>query len=130
VVPFVALLLVCLAALWLVLVGLLCTVTPSRALHYLSLMGSNWTINLVELVPRGLIGLAMVVHAPVSKAPAGLSVFGWFLAISAIAILAVPRARHHAFAAGAAQRIPKWAVRWLVSPISIAAGLVLGWVAF
>ena len=124
-----ALLAVCLAALWLMLVGLLCAAAPRRALHFLSRMGSSWTINLAELVPRGLIGLAMVIHAPASKAPDEFTVFGWFLAISAAAILVVPRARHHAFAAGAAARIPEWTVRWLVSPISLGVGFLLAWSA-
>lgn len=124
-----ALLAVCFAGLWLVLVGLLCAAAPVRALHYLSRMGSTWRINLAELVPRGLIGLAMVVNAAASKAPTEFLVVGWFLAVSALAILAVPRARHHAFASAAAQRIPAWTARWLICPISIAAGLILVWAA-
>ncbi len=124
-----ALLAVCFAGLWLVLVGLLCAAAPVRALHYLSRMGSTWRINLAELVPRGLIGLAMVGHAPLSKAPAAFVVIGWFLAVSALAILAVPRTRHHAFAEAAAQRIPAWTVRWLIGPISISAGIILAWAA-
>jgi hypothetical protein len=124
-----ALITVCLAGFWLVLVGLLCAAAPTRALHYLSRMGSSWRINLAELVPRGLIGLAMVAHAPASKAPMEFELVGWFLAISALAILAVPRARHHAFASAASRRIPVWTTRWLICPISIAVGLVLFWAA-
>ena len=124
-----ALITVCLAGFWLVLVGLLCAAAPTRALHYLSRMGSSWRINLAELVPRGLIGLAMVAHAPASKAPMEFELVGWFLAVSALAILAVPRTRHHAFAEAAAQRIPAWTVRWLIGPISISAGIILAWAA-
>ncbi|HQV03279.1 MULTISPECIES: hypothetical protein [unclassified Novosphingobium] len=128
-VAILALLGVCFAGLWLALVGLLCAASPARALQYLSRMGSTWPINLAELVPRGLIGLATVVHAPASKAPTEFFVVGCFLAVSALAILAVPRARHHAFAMAASQRIPAWTVRWLISPISITAGIVLIWAA-
>jgi hypothetical protein len=125
-----ALLIVCMAGLWLVLVGLLCAAEPARALHYLSRMGSSWAVNLAELLPRGLVGLAMVIRAPASKAPAEFTVFGWFLAISALAILAVPRKSHHAFALAAAKRFPSSAARWLVSPISVAGGIALTWAAF
>lgn len=125
-----ALLAIVAAAVWLLFVSLLCAAAPERALHYLSRMASTWRVNLVELGIRGAVGAAMVLRAPASAAPQLFHVAGWFLAITAALILAVPRERHAAFSQAAARRIPKSVVRWLIAPISLAGGIALAWVAF
>lgn len=120
-----ALLVIIAAGLWLVFVAMLCALKPDRALHYLSLMGSTWRINLTELGIRTLIGLAMVARAPVSSDPAALAVIGWFLAATAAIILAIPRERHAAFSRWSASIIPAVFVRWFVAPISLLGGAAL-----
>lgn len=117
------------AGAWLGFVAVLCAAAPERALHYLSLMASTRRINLLELGIRGAVGAAMVLRAPASIAPQFFELAGWFLAITAALILAVPRERHAAFARAAARRIPKPVVRWLVAPIALAGGIALLWAA-
>ena len=125
----IALLVIVAAGLWLAFVALLCAIAPDRALHYLSLMASTWRINLLELGTRCLVGAAMVARGPDSSVPELFQIVGWFLVITAAAILAVPRERHAAFARWSAQNIPRATVRWLVAPVSLAASVALAWAA-
>lgn len=120
-----ALLIIVAAGLWLGFVALLCAIKPDRALHYLSLMGSTWRINLTELGIRALIGFAMVVRAPASSAPQAFAVIGWFLVATAAIIVAIPRERHAAFSRWSASLIPRPFVRWIVAPVSLLGGAAL-----
>lgn len=120
-----ALIVIVAAGLWLGFVALLCALKPDRALHYLSLMGSTWRINLTELGIRALIGLAMVVRAPASSAPQVFALIGWFLAATAAIIVAIPRERHAAFSRWSARLIPAAFVRWFVAPSSMLGATLL-----
>jgi hypothetical protein len=120
-----ALLIIVAAGLWLGFVAVLCALKPDRALHYLALMGSTWRINITELGIRALIGLAMVVRAPLTAAPPLFEAIGWFLAATAAIILAIPRERHAAFSRRSAGLIPPWFAQWIVAPASLLGGIAL-----
>ena len=124
----VALLVVLLGAAWLGFVGLVCLVRPMRAKAALARMGSNWRIQLGEHIPRGIVGLAMVLRAPASKAPQLFEVGGWFIVASSIAIMLLPMRWHNAYAVWWSERIPLGAYRILSLP-TLAAAVALAYAA-
>ena len=123
-----ALAVVLLGAAWLAVVGMVCLLTPERARVALAHMGSNWRVQLGEHIPRAIVGWAMVLHAPLSKAPAVLEIAGWFILASSILILLVPMRWHNAYAVWWAQRIPLAAYRVLARP-TVGMGALLAYAA-
>lgn len=122
-----ALLIVLAGAAWLALVALVCLLRPERAQQSLAAMGSSWRWQLGEHVPRAIVGFAMVLHAPPSKAPQLLEVGGWFLVASSILILAVPMRWHNRYAVWWAERIPLVAYRLLALP-TLAMAVLLAYI--
>ena len=123
-----ALAVVLLAAGWLGVVGMVCILSPEKARAGLAHMGSNWRIQLGEHIPRAIAGGAMVLHAPLSKAPAVFEIAGWFILASSILILLVPMRWHNAYAVWWAQRIPLAAYRVLAMP-TVGLGALLAYAA-
>ncbi|UIP07552.1 hypothetical protein LY632_03895 [Erythrobacter sp. SDW2] len=122
-----ALLVVLTGAAWLALVALVCLARPHRAREGLASMGSNWRWQLGEHVPRAIVGLAMVLRAPLAKAPHLLEIGGWFLVASSILILAVPMRWHNRYAVWWAERIPLAAYRLLALP-TLAMAVLLAYI--
>lgn len=111
---------------WLFLVGLYALLSPEKARAALAAMGSNWRIQLGEHIPRAIVGIAMVLHAPYSKLPGLFGIAGWFIVASSLVILALPMRWHNAYSRWWAERIPTKAFRFL----SIAAFLLAGAMAY
>jgi hypothetical protein len=123
-----AVLLVVLAgAAWLALVAQVCLIRPERARQSLASMGSNWRWQLGEHIPRAIVGLAMVLRAPQSKAAQLFEIGGWFLVASSILILAVPTRWHNRYAVWWAERIPLVAYRLLALP-TLALAVLLAYI--
>ncbi len=106
---------------WLVGLSLFMLVSPHRALGALAAMGGSGLIHFGELGLRTLAGAALVLAASASKAPTLIGVVGWFLIVSALAIMIAPRRWHTGYSAYRARRIPVTAVR-LPAPASAIAG--------
>ncbi len=113
------------AAAWLAFVGLVCAVRPKFALAQLGKMGSNWPIQIGEHGLRGLAGAALILRADHTKAPEIFTVAGWFVLLTSIAILILPRHWHHGYAQWWAGHLPAGLVRWMAAPSLLAAGLVI-----
>ncbi len=114
------------AAAWLVFVGLVCAFRPDLALAQLGRMGGSWAIQIGEHALRGAAGAALILRADHSKAPEIFSFGGWFVLLSSLAILILPRAWHHAYSRYWAQKLPPVAVRIMAIPTFAAAG----WLAY
>ena len=123
-----ALAVVLLGAAWLAVVGIVCLLLPERARAALARMGSNWRVQLGEHIPRAIAGGAMVLHAPLSKAPTVFEVAGWFILASSILILLLPMRWHNAYAVWWGQRIPLAAYRVLAMP-TVGLGALLTYAA-
>jgi len=117
----VALLLLCVAAIWLAAVGLLMTLRPLSALAFLRRTAATQRINITEQGLRLLAGAALIVRAPFSKFPHIFEIGGWFIVFSSIALLLLPLRLHAGYAIWWANTLPPWAVR-VIGPLSIAAG--------
>ena len=123
----VALVLVLLGAGWLAIVAFVCLLAPKRAQQGLAAMGSSWRVQLGEHIPRALVGGALIIRAPLSKAPLALDVAGWFILASSIVILLLPMRWHNAYARYWAERIPITAYRLLALP-TLAMAVLLAYI--
>lgn len=110
-----------LAGLWLILVGMVMFILPSRALRALAKFGSTPFLHFSELGLRMVVGFALVVAAPLSSLPDVLVPVGWFVAVSSVVLMMLPRAWHAAYATWWSERISVTAVRCL-SPLALLAG--------
>lgn len=110
--------------LWLVVLSLFMLLRPRRALHLLAQMGSTRVIHYGELGLRLLAGVSIILAAPGSQAPEILLPIGWFVAVSSLVLMLLPRAWHAAYSSWWASRIPPLAVSAL-APLSICAGALL-----
>ncbi len=117
------------AALWLAAVGVVMALRPQNALNFLRRTAESYSANFIELIPRLIVGAALVIRAPQAKYPALFEIGGWFIVISSLALLAIPLRWHSGYAVWWADRIPHWAVR-LIAPFSIAAAAALLYAAF
>ena len=111
---------------WLIGLGGLMFVAPRRALGALGRMGSSGLIHCGEMALRILAGGALVVAAGASRFPPVISIIGWFLMVSAVILLMLPRRWHAAYSTWWAGHIPVTAVR-LVAPVSWLMGGALIW---
>ena len=118
-----------LAAVWLVFVAATCALAPERARSALAALGSTRAIQLGEHIPRAIVGIAMVLRAPLSKYPAPFEFAGWFILASSIAILLAPMRWHNAYAVWWAERIPLAVYRYLCLP-TLAMAALLTYVAW
>lgn len=114
-------------AAWLAFVAILCFVSPERARQGLAAMGGSWRIQLGEHIPRAIVGVAMVIRAPLSKAPLPMEVAGWFIVASSVVILLLPMRWHHAYAVWWAERIPLIAYRLFALP-TLAIAVLLAYI--
>lgn len=113
--------------LWLAGLGVFMGVAPRAALQALARMGGSPAIHFGEMALRIAAGVALVLAASESRCPVALAVIGWFLIVSAVVLMALPRRWHAAYSTWWAARIPVAAVR-VVAPISVVIGGVLVWV--
>jgi len=111
-------------AAWLVLAGTVMFLAPRLALRVIGGFGSSALVHFGELGLRLAGGAALVVADPVSSAPGIVAPIGWFLILSALVLLIVPRSWHAAYATWWARRLSPVFIR-LVAPVAIAAGVVL-----
>ena len=114
------------AGAWLVAIGLLMAIAPRRCLTALAAAGGSALVHFGELVPRTIVGIALVLAASGSRFPAAIAVIGWILIVSAVVLMALPRRWHASYSRWWAERIPATAVR-LMGPLSIVAGCALAW---
>ncbi len=124
-----ALLVVLAGAGWLAIVSLACLFRPERARQGLASMGSNWRWQLGEHIPRAIVGMAMVLRAPLTKAPQLLEIGGWFIVATSILILLVPMRWHNRYAVWWAERIPLLAYRLLALP-TLAIAVLLAYITW
>ncbi|NNC38269.1 MAG: hypothetical protein EX271_01150 [Acidimicrobiales bacterium] len=115
---------VAISALWLIAVSVMMIYRPSVALTGLSKMAGTNMINYTELSLRLIAGLAFIIAAPLSSVYLIFHYFGWFLAVSAIVLMAIPRKWHQNYALYWARKLSPFTVRAL-GPLSLVAGLAI-----
>ena len=112
--------------LWLIALSLFMLFRPRKALDVLARMGSTARIHYSELGVRFVAGASVIAAAPVSRAPDILGPIGWFVAVSSLILMLLPRVWHAGYSSWWANRIPPFAVCAL-APLSICAGVLLAY---
>ena len=113
------------AGLWLLWVGALMAIRPTRALRLLRRTATSTTANVVEQGLRMLGGVALIVRSPEAKLPDGFEIAGWFIAVSSAILLATPLRWHSGYARWWADRLPPGAVRAIGAlSATLGSGLV------
>ncbi len=96
---------------------------PERTKHFLGGFAGSARIHFTELALRVLTGGALVLSAPRLAFSEALTIFGWVLIGSSLALDLVPWRLHHRFAAWSVPQATRHMP--LVGVVSIAGGLVL-----
>lgn len=117
-------LIVVLSGFWLIAVSLLMIYRPKSALTGLSKMASTNLINYTELGLRLLVGIAFVVAAKASSVYLIFHYLGWFLSVSAVVLMVIPRKWHANYALYWTEKLSPFTVRAL-GPLSFVAGLAV-----
>lgn len=102
-------------------VGVLMLLLPSKANAYLRKAGSTNLINYTEISIRMIPAAAMVVSADLSKYPEAFRLLGWFMIATSVVLFFVPRNMHHAYALRCADLLTPTLTR-IVSPFSMLFG--------
>ena len=114
--------------LWMIGVSFMILLRPRLMLAALRKMASTNLINYTELGLRALAGLGVVGLAPHTPYTKILQICGWFLIVTAIILMLIPRRWHHAYAVWWADNLKPWHVQ-MATPLSFAMGVVALWVA-
>lgn len=112
--------------LWLAGLGVFMALKPRGALDALARMGGSPMIHFGEMALRVVAGVVLVLAAAESRYPMAVAVIGWFLIVSALVLMALPRRWHAAYSTWWAGRIPLAGVR-AVAPVSVLMGGLLVW---
>lgn len=117
------------AALYLLALGGTALVRPGTARRFLGGFATTPRLHYTELALRILVGAALVESAPRMAFGTAISVFGWILVATSLALALVPWRLHQRFAAWsvpqATQYMPLIGIGALVGGSALIAALVL-----
>ncbi len=109
---------------YLICAGMLMLFRPEKARSILRKAGSTNLINYTELSLRMVPAVGLILSAEYSKFELFFKLLGWFMFISSIIIMIIPRQMHHQYSIKSAEILkPKYFQ--LISPFSILFGVIL-----
>ena len=97
---------------------------PSIARSTLRKAGSTALINYTELSVRMSPAIAFVIYSDNTSYPTSFKVIGWYILITSIILMIIPRKLHHALSNRFADFLSPGRFR-LVSPLSVFIGVYL-----
>ena len=103
-------------------VGLLMLLKPTKARAYLRMAGSTKLINYTEITIRMIPAAGLVVYSEFSKFPEILKYLAWFMILTSLVLYFVPRKIHHRYALMCADIFIAKRIR-VTSPFSIFFGI-------
>lgn len=112
---------VILFGIFLIGVGLLMLLKPTKARAYLRMAGSTNLINYTEITIRMIPAAGLVLYSEFSRFPEILKYFGWFMIVTSLVLYFVPRRLHHRYALFSADLLSPGLIR-ITSPFSIIFG--------
>lgn len=104
--------------------GLLMLFQPQKVRSILQKAGSTTFIHYTELAIRIIPGLAFLVYAESSKFSIAFQIIGWFILISSLILMIIPRKLHHKFSTSSADILKPFYFQ-LISPLSILIGILI-----
>lgn len=106
---------------YLIGVGFLMLLRPTKARAFLRKAGSTAIINYAEITIRMIPATGLIIYSELSKYPEIFKILGWFMIVTSIVLYFVPRRMHHNYALKCADILaPKYIQ--LISPFSILFG--------
>jgi hypothetical protein len=106
-------------------VGFLMLLAPSRAREIIKKAGSTPLINYAELTIRMIPAAGLILYADLCKFPDFFKLLGWFMLATSVILLWVPRKYHHGYALWCAKLLKPALIR-IVAPFSMLfGGLIL-----
>lgn len=113
---------VVLFGIFLIGVGLLMLIKPTKAREYLKKAGSTNLINYTEITIRMIPAVGLVLYSEYSKFPEFLKYLGWFMILTSAVLYFVPRWTHHRYALLCADILKPQLIK-VTSPFSILFGI-------
>lgn len=107
-----------------IVVGFIMFLKPETVRNTIRKAGSTRFINFAELLTRMIPGAAFVFYADYSPYRLIFKMIGFFIILSSVVILLVPRKIHHAFSNQCAAILKPFYLK-LIAPISVLLGIVL-----
>jgi uncharacterized protein YjeT (DUF2065 family) len=115
---------VLLFGIFLIAVGLLMLLRPTKAREYLKKAGSTNLINYAEISIRMIPAAGLVIYSELSKYPEIFRLLGWFMIATSLVLYFVPRRIHHKYALWCADILTTTYIRF-TSPFSIFFGCAI-----
>lgn len=115
---------VILFGIFLIGVGFLMLLKPTKAREYIRKAGSTNFINYFEITIRMIPAAGLVIYSEFSKYPEIFNIFGWFMIATSLVLYFVPRRIHHKYALRCADILTPVYIR-LSSPFSILFGCAI-----
>ena len=110
---------------FIIFIGFVMLINPTKARNTLRKAGSTNLINYAEITMRLIPAIALILCAEVSKYPIAFKIFGWIMLITSLILYVVPRKTHHQFSMKSADILKPLYFR-LISPFAfIFGGLIL-----
>lgn len=110
-------------------VGLLLLLAPTKARGYLKKAGSTNFINYAEITIRMIPAAGLVIYSDFSEYPEIFKLLGWFMIGTSIILYFVPRDVHHKYALWCADFLKPRYIR-LLSPFSMLFGFIIIYFVF
>ena len=110
---------------FIIVIGFVMLINPTKARNTLRKAGSTNFINYAEITLRLIPAIALIVSSESSKFPLAFQVFGWIMLITSLILYVVPRKTHHKFSMKSADILKPFYFQ-LISPFAfLFGGLIL-----
>ena len=110
---------------FIIFIGFVMLINPTKARNTLRKAGSTNLINYAEITMRLIPAIALILCSELSKFPLAFKIFGWIMLITSLILYVVPRKTHHQFSMKSADILKPLYFR-LISPFAfIFGGLIL-----
>ncbi len=116
---------VILFGIFIIFIGFVMLINPTRARNTLRKAGSTNFINYTEITLRLIPAMALILCSELSKFPLAFKIFGWIMLITSLILYVVPRKVHHKFSMKSADILKPFYFQ-LISPFAfLFGGLIL-----
>ena len=109
---------------FIIIIGFVMLINPTKARNTLRKAGSTNFINYTEITLRLIPAIALILCSELSKFPLAFKVFGWTMLITSLILYVVPRNIHHKFSMKSADILKPFYFR-LISPFAFLFGILI-----
>jgi uncharacterized membrane protein YfcA len=109
---------------FIICVGLVMLLTPTKARETLKKAGSTNFINYAEITIRMIPAIGLILYSDFSRYPEAFKILGWFMLGSSLILYFVPRKLHHDYSLKCAEILTPLYFR-LISPFSFLFGATI-----